>query len=202
MNKIFGLTLEKDQLRESGTTLPKDDTEVIFNNGKNLIFIGDIYFEKKYYRESLKYYLLGCAIENAFYSDPTKTALTTSKYFTHLARRLFDCFYFLKSPMQAIVVSQFFGNLNQTCSVSFKIIQDEFYQLDTNYFQYIWEMPLLEILINTFTKQKDIKKVYILTQIISNPNINEFNHPDIRKNYIKNTKNNFLKAISSNYLLS
>ncbi|KAM9949704.1 hypothetical protein ACTFIT_010926 [Dictyostelium discoideum] len=197
MNKIFGVKIDSQQKKRQQS----NKNLTVFNNGRYLIYIGDIHFDRKFHREALRYYLLGCGLETAFYSDPVKTSVTNSKYLTFLSRRIFDCFYFLRAPMQAIVVSQFFGNLNQTCLVSFKIIQEEYYQLDTNYFQYIWELPLLEILLTTFTKQKDLKKIYLINQIISNPIINENNHPDIRKNFIKNTKHNFWKAISSNYLL-
>ncbi|KAK5583831.1 hypothetical protein RB653_005433 [Dictyostelium firmibasis] len=197
MNKIFGIKIDSQQKKRQQS----NKNLTVFNNGRYLIYIGDIHFDKKFHREALRYYLLGCGLENAFFSDPAKTSVTNSKYLTFLSRRIFDCFYFLRAPMQAIVVSQFFGNLNQTCLVSFKIIQEEYYQLDTNYFQYIWELPLLEVLLTTFTKQKDLKKMYLINQIISNPIINENNHPDIRKNFIKNTKHNFWKAVSSNYLL-
>ncbi|KAF2072143.1 hypothetical protein CYY_006541 [Polysphondylium violaceum] len=116
-------------------------------DGKYLIYIGDLYFEKKYYRESLRYYLLGCAVENSFFSNIKKTQETMDTFLFKLSHRIFDCLFYLKLPMQAIVVSQLFDNSYQASLVSFKMIQDEYYHLDPNYFQFIWDIPLLEMLL-------------------------------------------------------
>ncbi|KYQ92626.1 hypothetical protein DLAC_06622 [Tieghemostelium lacteum] len=171
-------------------------------NGKLYLYLGDIYFEKKYYRDSLRYYLLSCCHENSFYTDSTKSNDTTHKYLLPLSYRIYHCLIQLRSPMQAIIVSQLFKNQSQSCSVIFKIIQDDYLSLDPNYFQYIWEIPILEILINTYSKLKDQVKLSLLYQITSNFAINEFNNSDIRSQFIKFTLNNYWKQLSNDFLLT
>eukprot|EP01132_Coremiostelium_polycephalum_P004113 gene4113-5146_t len=154
LNRInsFGLNLEREEGCNSAGGSGNDESSSSqvsspHYNGKNLCFIGDIYFEKRYYRESLRYYLLGCGVENSFFSTPTSHS-STKKTLHNLSYRIFQCLHQLRSPMQAIVVTQMFKNLPQACSISFKIIQEEFYQLDPTYFQFIWEMPILEMLMS------------------------------------------------------
>eukprot|EP01133_Synstelium_polycarpum_P012786 gene12786-15002_t len=78
--------------------------------------LADAYFEKRLYRESIRFYLLAFSLESSFFANPSK----------------------------AIVVSQL---TTLPLSSITKIIYDEFNSLDSNYFQYIWEISILEILL-------------------------------------------------------
>ncbi|EGG17945.1 hypothetical protein DFA_08946 [Cavenderia fasciculata] len=174
---------------------------------KSHYILGELYYEKNKYLESLRSYLMAFALQSSFFTN-TRKAIDQLTDMSRIVFKLSNCLIQLGYPMQAVAVNQILLPTtatqlqNQTFSTCFKIIQDHLNTLDSLYFQYIFEIPILELLINHYNRLKDTKKLTLLNQLISSPILNEFNHPDIRTNFQKTTKINLLKSLAIDFLFN
>ncbi|GAM27895.1 hypothetical protein SAMD00019534_110710 [Acytostelium subglobosum LB1] len=198
MNTLMKLSVRSLQLQQPSS--PNNKVRDSYN-GHSFCALGEVYFEAKRFGDALRFYLLGMAVETSFFANNTRTTELTPEI-EKLIPRMMQCLQSLHCPAQAVVLSQFMPTNSQTYSNVFRIIQEEFNKLDTIYFQYVWDTAILEILINISHRVKDHKKSSMLTQLISTPMLNEFNPIEIKSTFIKNTKNNFWKMLSKEFLLS
>lgn len=119
---------------------------------KCLYAIGDCYFDESdvsstlrdpiKFKQCLKYYILATAQETNNFTNP---ALKIPRNFYTVIRRLITSLHAMKAHIQCIILCQFLTPIDY--SLAFKIIQENAPLLDTSYFQYIWEVPILELLI-------------------------------------------------------
>jgi len=113
-----------------------------------------------------------------------------------------------------------------------RLIQSEPASLESSYFAYIWEMPMLELLISVYARCREESKVRLLVrlsrvnwhdsrsrlmdddddddasgrfrqlELVGWPGMNQNNKDSIRKTVTSNAKANFLKLLCRRFLLS
>uniref|UniRef100_A0A6B2LKT9 INTS8 TPR repeats domain-containing protein n=1 Tax=Arcella intermedia TaxID=1963864 RepID=A0A6B2LKT9_9EUKA len=96
----------------------------------------------------------------------------------------------------AIVLHQFLPTLDY--AEVYKIVKENFSNLDSQYFQYIWDMNILEILTFTFAKNKNQEKdLEYVKFLIGKPELNVYNQSATRKKLIANLKLTYLQHLSA-----
>ena len=67
--------------------------------------------------------------------------------------------------------------------------------LNSDYFPYLWEIPILEKLIYLTSSELHQQKKRALIQVIQNPELNEFNSKESKQACVSVLKMNFFKAL-------
>jgi hypothetical protein len=117
--------------------------------------------------------------------------------------KVIKCLRALRANVQAAVLCQLIPEEAQQghFATAFQILQSDVPALDGRYFQFIWELPLLEMLVFVYNKRKEDQKVNELLQLISKPALNINNDPQIRARTIACMKTNFFKALYQDFVL-
>jgi hypothetical protein len=95
----------------------------------------------------------------------------------------------------AVVLCQCLAEVNY--AVACKLIQDNFVSLKSEYFEFIWEIPLLELLIYIYSKLGQEKQANHAMAIMGRPEFNEHNTTEARAKIINMTKRTFLRKLTS-----
>ena len=86
------------------------------------------------------------------------------------------------------------------CQSLYRIAQSHPQTLNSKYFQYLWHIPLLELLVSVYKKLKDEKTCNLLIQIIQKPEINQNNPNHIHNSITGKLTASFLKELLRDFL--
>jgi uncharacterized protein YsxB (DUF464 family) len=69
---------------------------------------------------------------------------------------------------------------------------------DQKYFQFLWDLPILELMVSIFTKMKDEKNASYLVLLMQHPDVNQ-NNPESRTRLMK-VMLGFFKELAREFL--
>lgn len=144
--------------------------------------------------EALCQYLIAGALETSFFSDPGAKFL----FSVNTLRRMINCLRSLQATSQAIVLSQMIPMGD--CSSVYRMILAQPQTLNSKYFKYLWEVPLLEVLVAVYKKRKDEDKASALIQILRKPEINQNNPAHIQKQITSKLAACFLRELFRDFV--
>ena len=72
--------------------------------------------------------------------------------------------------------------------------------LNTAYFPFIWEIPILEYLVSVISKTKDNQKLNFLLSILQKPEINQHNPPAVRAKVVSRLVSGFFKELLREFI--
>eukprot|EP01114_Cavostelium_apophysatum_P003970 TRINITY_DN14100_c0_g1_i1.p1 TRINITY_DN14100_c0_g1~~TRINITY_DN14100_c0_g1_i1.p1 ORF type:complete len:604 (-),score=154.45 TRINITY_DN14100_c0_g1_i1:8-1633(-) len=139
----------------------------------------------------ISYYLHGCALDTAFFTSYTKLP----SQFVSVVKRLTFALQSTKASLQAAILCQFGSPVDY--NLAFQFLQDNVLNIDPSYCQYIWELPILELLLATYSKTGDERRCSSLIHLITRPELNQYNAAEAREIFVDRVKMNFLKQLSS-----
>lgn len=155
---------------------------------------------------ALQHYLLAGALQTCFFSGGAQHANSVvAKWGTEEAlrsfvlledrvlRRLLHCLLACHHATAALVLCQCLNPPDYT--LAFAHIHDKPAMLASDYFRYLWEIPILEKLIHLTSTAQDQQKKSILIRVIQNPELNEYNSKEFKQACVTVLKMNFFKAL-------
>jgi len=155
-----------------------------------LFGLGDAAYEVSQFHDAARYYLLGGGINNSFFCDP---ASTISAGFTRIVPRLVTSLISIRAYLEAAVLCQFPPVPDY--ATAFKAVQVNPAALHEPFFHYLWEMPILELLVNIYTKMGQTRRAAFLIDLIGQKDLNEFNGAALRSSFVDSMKLSFLKML-------
>lgn len=150
---------------------------------------GDFLYQTEKYEESLRSYLHAGALETSYFCNPH----SRFSYAPSTIHRMIGCLHKLQATSQAIVMSQMVSMGDG--SALYKAIQNRPQTLNPKFFQFLWRVPLLELLAAVFLKNKDETTSQLVLQILRKPEINENNPAHIHANTTSRMIMSFLKEL-------
>jgi len=145
--------------------------------------------------KTLRECLLACAVESGFWSDFSLSQHLSASSISDLIEANLQ----MEAYTPALVLYQLSPSYQQK---AFQLIAEKAPQLQESYFQFIWEIPFLEMLIFTFSKSHpDVKKLELLKFLIGKPEFNQFNALTCRRTLVDSLTRNFLCKLSDEILL-
>jgi len=170
------------------TTLHKQNP----NHSIFLLQYADILYEEGEHSQAFKFYLLSGAVTSAYFSNPS----TVIEYSASTLRRMITCLCAQKAITQALVLSQLTPNGDY--SAIFRLAQNT-NSFESKYFQFLWDVPILEVMVSIFTKMKDEKNASTLIQLLQHPDVNQNNLGEPRARFMKVTIG-FFKELAREFL--
>lgn len=188
--------------------IQKSETKWMFAMGDAFFHQADLLTSPLFFKEALTWYLAGSWME-------MKQNGKLEKNFYGVLERMIWALQTMKRFLAAAVFCQFLPVPD--FKLAFKLIQDSETVLDSSYFQFFWEIPILELLVcNPFLFQERIslftmiflekKKIAIYSQandeentallisIIRKPELNPANHHS-KEIFFSHLKTKFFKFI-------
>jgi len=156
----------------------------------------DTLFEQARHRDAIEFYLLSISTESSWFIGNKLGTYTQGGGASTLGRLVASLIAF-KAVSPAIALLQFLPN---GYSVAARLIQEDPYAPDPSYFQYIWDVSFLELLVFVYSRAKDEKKTNYLTQLLGVPDLNEYNPIETRHAFIHNIKLNLFRALCIDFL--
>ncbi|GAB0099054.1 Integrator complex subunit 8 [Sergentomyia squamirostris] len=119
-----------------------------------------------------------------------------------LVRRMIRCSTNLGCHMQATVLCQFLDDIDY--SLAFKCISEKsatFTDAIDTYYSCIWDVTLLEFIINLHAKKSEHTRKLQVISYISQLELNSNNNEEIKREAANNRKMKFLRALARQYML-
>lgn len=166
--------------------------------------MGDLLLALGRHMQALQHYLLAAALQTSFFSTRSENGVIVKRGSEDSAQslvlledkmlpRVVHCLVACKNYTAAIVLCQCFNPPDYASA--FAYAQNSPGLLSTEYFRYLWEVPILERLIQITSHANDEVKKTALMRVIQNPELNEFNSKETRQAYTAVLKTNFFKAL-------
>jgi len=111
--------------------------------------------------------------------------------------RLVSSLINLKATGPAVALLQMVPN---GYAIAARIIQEDPHALDPSYFQCIYDISFLELLVYVYSRAKDDKKTNYLTQIIGVPDLNEYNPTEMRQAFVHHIRLNLFRSLYTDFL--
>lgn len=151
------------------------------------------------YAMALQCYLQAAAINsNCFTIRPS--CLPTDTFGKELVRRLLAVTVKLNLLLPAAVLCQCLSP-GPDYAVAYQIVQSQPpAKLDAAFLEFIWEVPLLELLTHLYATAKSSSKVAYLTQLMQRPNFSVHNPPLVRGAAVAALQQRFLQKLAAKFL--
>eukprot|EP00898_Chlorokybus_atmophyticus_P003467 jgi/Chlat1/4120/Chrsp269S03950 len=175
-------------------------TEGVVQDYRWLQGLADLAFEDDHHLEALQMYLRAGAAALGNYSGRSTAALAsaTDIFTPWVVRRMVHACSVIGAVLPAACLCQFLNPPGY--SLAYPLIQEEVFGLDARYFPYVWEMPLLELLVHLHSQAKHESRVQQLIQLLQHPAINQHNPSSVRSAYIATLKLRFLRQLSADVI--
>ncbi|CAL1286239.1 unnamed protein product [Larinioides sclopetarius] len=156
---------------------------------------GDVMYVQGHYASALKYYISAAMVSSDYFSLPLPKAIFDDLQYKHMIH----CCTKLQNHTQASVVHQFLEEPNY--SMAFKALGERVCNdsCDT-YYSCIWDVTLLEFLVNHHTKRGELDCRQHVIQLIGQLELNSNNNEEIQREAASLRKGWFLRAMARQYL--
>ncbi|GFW91596.1 integrator complex subunit 8 [Trichonephila clavipes] len=156
---------------------------------------GDVMYVQAHYASGLMYYLSAAMVSSDFFSLPLPKAIFDDLQYKHMIH----CCTKLQNHTQASVLHQFLEEPNY--SMAFKALGERVCNdsCDT-YYSCIWDITLLEFLVNHHTKRGETDCRQHVIQLIGQLELNSNNNEEIQREAASLRKGWFLRAMAKQYL--
>jgi hypothetical protein len=166
-----------------------------------MIGMGDVLYERGKFRDAVKYYLMCIALESTWFVSPVPARRTAGAHLSTI-NKLVQALINIKATAQAVALLQLLVTSNNGYVTAARLLQDDAAVLNHKYFEFVWDISFLELLVHTFSRRKEEKVVFLLTKMLGVPELNEFNAPEVRAAFVQQMKINLLKVLCQDFLIT
>lgn len=164
------------------------------NNQSWLITQADIYFVTNQYSAALNFYLQAGAVSSDFF---TKT-VPPDVYNDQVLKRMIKCCSMMNCHTQVAVLCQFLREVDYM--TAFKALQEQnSHDAMDSYYDYIWDVTILEFLTNIHHKRGETEKRQIAIKAIGQSELNTSNPEEVLQLAAQKRKKRFLQAMAKLY---
>lgn len=159
--------------------------------------LGDINYVNNDWASALRYYLEAGAVASDYFTQPVpKTAVDDFVY-----KRMIKCCSQLQCHTQAAVLCQFLDDVDYT--TAFKCLSEtkSSHCVDAMdaYYPCIWDLTILEYLINLHNKRGETQRKQQVIKIIGLLELNSNNNEEIQREAANIRRGQFLRALTNQY---
>jgi len=149
--------------------------------------VGDVLLGCGRYEHAIQHYMLAGALQSHCFTGEPDSVVDwgqeeSLRTFVLLdeknIRRLVHCLLACKKITAALVLCQCFNPPDCTSAIAF--IPEDPSLLNTYYFDHLWEIPILEKLMQVSSSAGDQVRVKALQSVLENPVLNEYNPREVR----------------------
>lgn len=162
--------------------------------------LADLAFEDEAYVKALQLYLLAGGIKSAFYCD--RSSAMTEEVFTHwVLRRMVQGCRAIGATVQAALLCQKLPGPDHESA--FRILQENSLIVVRDavaYFDCVWEVPLLELLVHMHAKSGDHERLSALISLLQQPALNAHNPQSVRVAHVASLEQRFLQRLCEELL--
>ncbi|KAG1652074.1 Integrator complex subunit 8 [Nymphon striatum] len=188
-------SLSLSSVEENVKALLKHALTVQSNNPIWLRTTADLAYAHGYYSQSIKYYLKAGIVSSDYFSNSVPKQIWDEKVYNNLIR---SCTH-LHCYTQAAVFCQFHSKIDY--GVAFKWLSERpCNDSCDSYYNCIWDITLLEYLINFHARCGETDKRQLALSAIGLLELNSNNHEEILRNAAQTRKTKFLIAMAKHYL--
>ncbi|CAK9238563.1 unnamed protein product [Sphagnum troendelagicum] len=162
--------------------------------------LADLAFEEEAYVKALKLYLQAGAIRSAHYCDRS-SSMPRDVFTPWVIRRMVAACRALGASLQAAILCQSLPQPDHESA--FHILQENPLVVARDaaaYFDCVWEVPLLELLLYIHAKSGDEEQVTALIALLQQPALNVHNPPSIRIAHVGSLEQRFLQRFAGELL--
>ncbi|KAL3684796.1 hypothetical protein R1sor_002818 [Riccia sorocarpa] len=162
--------------------------------------LADLAFEDEEYVKALRLYLQAGAIRSAHYCERS-TSMARDVFTRWVMQRMVAACRAIGASIQAAVLCQCAPAPDH--ELAFRILQENTLIVDRDaatYFECLWEVPILELLVNLHAKAGDEERVNTLIGLLQQPALNVHNPPAIRQAHICTMEQRFLQRLAGELL--
>ncbi|XP_024540293.1 uncharacterized protein LOC9634489 isoform X1 [Selaginella moellendorffii] len=160
-----------------------------------LLGLADLAFVDHAYLSSLQFYLEAGAVRSSFYCD--RVASMAREFFTPwVITRMIAACKEIGAQLQAAILCQCLPDPDYESA--FQILQANPLIVDQDaalYFDCVWEIPILELLVHMHAKAGDRARVNTLISLLQQPALNVHNPASIRQAHIAAMEQRFLQRL-------
>ncbi|XP_068942706.1 integrator complex subunit 8 isoform X2 [Petaurus breviceps papuanus] len=164
------------------------------NNHSWLIIQADIYFATNQYSAALHYYLQAGAVCSDFFNKAVPPDVFTDQ----VIKRMIKCCSSLNCHTQVAILCQFLREVDY--KTAFKSLQEQnSYDAMDSYYDYIWDVTILEYLTYLHHKRGETDKRQIVIKAIGQTELNISNPEEVLQLAAQRRKKKFLQAMAKLY---
>uniref|UniRef100_A0A5F8H186 Integrator complex subunit 8 n=1 Tax=Monodelphis domestica TaxID=13616 RepID=A0A5F8H186_MONDO len=164
------------------------------SNHSWLIIQADIYFATNQYSAALHYYLQAGAVCSDFFNK----AVPPDVYTDQVIKRMIKCCSSLNCHTQVAILCQFLREVDY--KTAFKSLQEQnSYDAMDSYYDYIWDVTILEYLTYLHHKRGETDKRQIVIKAIGQTELNMSNPEEVLQLAAQRRKKKFLQAMAKLY---
>ncbi|XP_027712754.1 integrator complex subunit 8 isoform X2 [Vombatus ursinus] len=164
------------------------------NNHSWLIIQADIYFATNQYSAALHYYLQAGAVCSDFFNK----AVPPDVYTDQVIKRMIKCCSSLNCHTQVAILCQFLREVDY--KTAFKALQEQnSYDAMDSYYDYIWDVIILEYLTYLHHKRGETDKRQIVIKAIGQTELNMSNPEEVLQLAAQRRKKKFFQAMAKLY---
>lgn len=160
---------------------------------------GDLEFVNGSYESAMKYYVTVLITGSEYCTVP----LVRPTIDEHIIRRMIKCTTNLGSYMQAAILCQFLDETDYC--LAFKSITEKTYSFSDAmdaYYGCIWDVTLLEFIINMHSKKGEHKRKLQAISYMGLLELNGNNNDEIKREAAHARKVKFLRSLAKQYMLT
>ncbi|CAM6112649.1 unnamed protein product [Calypogeia fissa] len=162
--------------------------------------LADLAFEDEAYVKALRLYLQAGAIRSAQYCDRA-SSMNRDIFTPWVIQRMVAACRSVGAGIQAAVLCQCLPVPDH--ELAFRILQENSLIMDRDaaaYFECIWEVPILELLVHLHSRAGDEERVTQLIALLQQPALNVHNPSAIRQAHISTMEQRFLQRLAAELL--
>ncbi|KAG0631525.1 hypothetical protein M758_1G260700 [Ceratodon purpureus] len=162
--------------------------------------LADLAFEDEAYVKALQLYLQAGGIKSAFYCDRS-SAMTEEVFTQWVLRRMVQGCRAIGATVQAALLCQKLPGPDHESA--FRILQENSLIVVRDavaYFDCVWEVPLLELLVHMHAKSGDHERHTALIALLQQPALNAHNPQSVRVAHVASLEQRFLQRLCGELL--
>ncbi len=156
--------------------------------------LGDAFFLTKHLVRSLYNYLMAGSCLTLCFRDPSRVSRFV--FLDSTLSKMVDCLRSTRLASAAIVMTQMIGEEKESnFKTALDLISFDTNCLDEKYFEFVWEIGLLEIIAALYHKRREENRVNKIVSLIARPELNVNCPILIRSKFINQLRCNFFKTL-------
>lgn len=162
--------------------------------------LADLAFEDEAYVKALQLYLQAGGIKSAFYCDRS-SAMPEEVFTQWVLRRMVQGCRLIGATVQAALLCQKLPGPDH--EFAFRILQENSLIVVRDavaYFDCVWEVPLLELLVHMHAKSGDHERHSALISLLQQPALNAHNPQSVRVAHVASLEQRFLQRLCGELL--
>ncbi|XP_063780202.1 integrator complex subunit 8 isoform X2 [Pseudophryne corroboree] len=187
-------SVDTDAVAVTVKELVKYTLKINSNNHSWLIIQADLYFATNQYSAALNYYLQAGAVTSDFFTKQVPPDVYTDQ----VIERMIKCCSLLNCHTQVAILCQFLREVDY--KTAFKALQEQnSHDAMDSYYEYIWDVTILEYLTNLHHKRGELDKRQIAIKAIGQSELNASNPEEVLQLAAHRRKKTFLQAMAKLY---